>query len=405
LIDVAIRPLRSPALRTAAGLAAGGVGFAAGNVLLARVLAEAEFGKVSLLLALIQVGSALGAPGIPLLVNRHRLSATPDLLRRCSLGALLAGLIIAALAMLFGDFTTALALTLGLTTALAALGRVAAAFFQSRERFLAATFLGQIHNWLLLASVPVIVLIGEPRALAVAIFLLLGYVATASVGWTIAARRGADAASPASVIWRKEVLSAAGIALAVNVLFQVDRLLVGALLSLEDLATYSIVAAIAGSAFRMLQVGAGHSLTPRLRRCRSRAEALQLVRAEGALLAGAGVTAAVGILLLMPWIVDHVLAGRYEVPRGLVGLVIAIGFVRTWEAMATATVNALGTPRDLALISVMSWSAVAVAAAGAVLGARWGLFGVVLGLGASWVVLASGSSLLAVRALATRRAT
>jgi O-antigen/teichoic acid export membrane protein len=399
LIDLAARALHSPALRTAAALAGGGLGFAAGNVLLARILAEAEFGRVSLLLSLIQVGSALGAPGIPLLVNRHRLSPTPDLLRRCSFGAALAGLIIAWAATRFGDFTSALAVTLGLTTALAALGRVGAAFFQSRERFLTATFLGQIHNWLLLASVPVVLMLDEPHALTVGVFVLLGYVATAIAGWKMAASRNADVSSLPGAAWPKELLSAAGIVLALNVLFQIDRLLVGALLSLEDLATYSVVAAIAGSAFRMLQVGAGHSLTPRLRRCRTRADVLQLLQAEGALLAGVGVLAAAGILLLMPWVVDHFLAGRYQVPRGLVSAVIGIGLVRTWEAMATATVNALGAPRDLSLLNAMSWSAVAVGIVAAMWGGRAGLLGVVLGLGAAWVVLAAASSLLAARAI------
>jgi O-antigen/teichoic acid export membrane protein len=399
LTDFAAGALRSPALRTAAALAAGGFGFAAGNVLLARILAETEFGRVSLLLSLIQVGSALGAPGIPLLINRYRLSATPDLLRRCSFGAALAGLVVAAGAMLFGHFSTALAVTLGITTAMAALGRIGAAFFQAREYFLSATLLGQIHNWLLLASVPVVLLLDEPYALTVGVFLLLGYIATAIVGWRRAPGRSAEVASLPPTVWSKEVVSAAGIALALNVLFQFDRLLVGALLSLEELATYSVVAAIAGSTFRMLQVGASHSLTPRLRRCRGRAEALELLRTEGTLLAGVGVLAAAAILLVMPWIVDHFLAGRYEVPPGLVAVMIGIGLVRTWEAMATATVNALGTPRDLWLLNVMSWSAVAVGILGAIVGTSAGLVGVVLGLGAAWVALAAGSSLLALRAI------
>jgi O-antigen/teichoic acid export membrane protein len=400
LIELARKATRSPALRTAAALAAGGVGFALGNLLLARVLVETEFGKVSLLLSVIQVGAALGAPGIPTLVNRYRLNATAALFRRCAAGSVAAGAAVAGLMITFGNFHFALAAVLGFAVSLAALGRVAAAFFQSRQRFGTSLVLTQVHNWLVLASVPVVLALSEPTAFAVALVVLSGYLVTTVVGWRAAAQRLTQSTPQLSrQIWLREGMSAAGFVLANNLLFQLDRLLIGGLLSIADLATYAVVAAVAGSAFRMLQVGAGYTLVPRLRTCTNRQTAVRLLRGEGLLLGGTGLVAAATVLLVMPWLIGHFLAGRYEVPQGMVVAVIGIGFIRTWEAAASATVTALGSAQELLSLNVLSWLTVAVGTACAAWGSRYGLMGVVYGLGAGWCLLAISASTLALQAL------
>src|SRR6186713_1885485 len=75
------RAFYSPTLRSAAALAAGGVGFGLANLLLARVLPTDEFGIVSLVLSFIQVGAAIGAPGLPVLINRYHLGPSSRLFR------------------------------------------------------------------------------------------------------------------------------------------------------------------------------------------------------------------------------------------------------------------------------------------------------------------------------------
>lgn len=400
LIELARRGVRSPALRSAAVLGLGGAGFAIGNLLLARVLPEGEFGKVSLLLSLIQVGGALGAPGIPTLINRHRWSVTPTLVAVCAVGASVAGAATAWIAHDLYSFAPVLASLLAAAVVLAALGRVAGAFFQSRQRFGVSLLLTQSHNWLLLASVPLVILLGLPQATTVAAILVLSYVVVSGLGLTRAVSEPRATVAPfAGEGWLPEALSAAGLMLATNLLFQLDRLLIGALLTLQELATYSIVAVVAGSAFRMLQVGTGYSLVPRLRGCKRRSAALRLLAAEGSLLGAMGLVAALLILLLMPWLTDHFLAGRYEVSVGLVLVVIAIGFVRIWEAAMSAVVSALGSTRELSLLSVLGWITVGLSTACAAWATRFGLLGVVCGLGVGWCVLAAGASALAARAL------
>ena len=69
---------------TAALFAAGGTGFALGNLLLARLLPESEYGYLSLSLSFVQLGHALGPLGLEIIINRRRLAPSPALLRRAA---------------------------------------------------------------------------------------------------------------------------------------------------------------------------------------------------------------------------------------------------------------------------------------------------------------------------------
>ena len=399
-LELLASALRSPAVRSASILAAGGVGFALGNVLLARILPAADYGAVSLLLSLIQVGAALGTLGLPTLVNRHRLHATAQVLRYTSILGALGMVATVLLAIYFYDLTSALLAVLAATTVLAAMGRVAGAVLQSEQRFGTSMVLTQIHNWLLLASVPVVFMQERRSAIAVALVILCSYVLSSIVGWRLARRAGGRDGGALSLplLW-SEGLSAAGFSLAINIFFQLDRLVIGRLLSLEDLAAYAVVAAIAGSAFRMLQVGAGYTLTPRLRAVVARGEAMALLRHEAAIVFGLGILATPILLALTPWLVDRFLARHLDSSLDLVVAVIAVGFVRLWEGFSAAVVNAIGSPRELSLLSYLAWSALAISLLAAAVGSRQGLVGAVYGLGIGWSVMAIGATALAHRAL------
>jgi O-antigen/teichoic acid export membrane protein len=289
---------------------------------------------------------------------------------------------------------------LGVTVVLAGIGRVAGAFFQSRERFGFSLFLVQIHNWVLLASAPIVLLLRRPFAELVTAVILISYLATSVLGWRLATRWPKEETQPASSrALTFEALSAAGLALTSNIFLQIDRLVIGRVLSLEDLARYSIVAAIAGSAYRMLQTGAGYSLTPRLRACSDRAQALVLIRREAALVFAIGVLAALVVVLLTPWLMERFLGGRYSIPDGLVTLVIVIGFIRIGEAFANAVVIAKGAARHLSLLNYAGWIALALSLLCAWLARPLGLVGVVAGLGVGWFALAATATALAAQAL------
>jgi O-antigen/teichoic acid export membrane protein len=228
--------------------------------------------------------------------------------------------------------------------------------------------------------------------------VLTGYCLTAFVGWT--SRWNTTTAPDLSRRrWVSEGMSAAGFTIANNLMLQLDRLLIGGTLSIHDLATYAVVAAVAGSAFRMLQSGAGYSLLPRLRRCTDRDSAIRMLGGELALLAGIGVVAGIAIIILMPWLLEHFLHSRYAVTDEMVLAVILIGFVRICDASAAAAVNALGSTRQMAQLNAFGWLMVLAASAFAVWGSRYGLIGMIYGLGAGWVLGALGSATLAAKVL------
>jgi O-antigen/teichoic acid export membrane protein len=395
--------LRSPALRSAAILAAGGAGFALGNLLLARVLAEREYGAVSLLLSLIQVGAALGSLGLPTLVNRHALAATGRLFRYGMWLAVFAAIVIGAVAIVSYQLPGSITYVLAATVAAAALGRIAGAVMQSRHLFGTSLLLTQIHNWLLLASVPLVLLTNQRSAMTVSVFILLCYLITTALGWRFAAKDRDPGSLSLRMLW-SEGLSAAGFGLAFNVFLQLDRLVIGDVLSLQDVAAYSLVASLAGSPYRMLQVSAGHTMVPRLRAASNRTTALKLLRHEGMLMFGVGALAAPVLFWLTPWIIHLVAHSAIDGGHMLTAAVVLVGFVRLWEGLAAAVVNAIGTPRELLILTVFSWIGIAMAVVLARLASRYGLNAVVFGLGAGWAAIAVGATALAFNAIFRLRA-
>jgi O-antigen/teichoic acid export membrane protein len=289
---------------------------------------------------------------------------------------------------------------LALTVAMAGMGRLLAAVLQSHHRLRSSLVLAQGHNWLLLLSVATAFLLpGFANAFAVISVLLAGYVVSTSWGyWAAHQLRDQSNVVPFRAWWN-EGASAAGVMIASNLLFQLDRLLIGSLLSIQELATYSAVAAIAGSAFRMLQTGAGHSLLPRLRACVARADAIALLKKETAVLMGASVATAVMIAIAWPVVATHLLHGKYHVSVVLIAVIVASGFVRVLEATGSSTVSAIGNARELVLLNWLGWLTVAVSIVGGYLLQRFGLLGVVSALGLGWAVSAIGSWTLTFRSL------
>jgi hypothetical protein len=98
-------------------------------------------------------------------------------------------------------------------------------------------------------------------------------------------------------------------------------------------------------------------------------------------------------------VLHHVLVGRYALPAGLILAAIAVGALKPLGAVAVAAVNAVGSARDLAVLGGIAWGACAVGLMGAWLGVRWGLTGLVYGVGAGWVLRAAASGWLASRSL------
>jgi hypothetical protein len=195
-------------------------------------------------------------------------------------------------------------------------------------------------------------------------------------------------AKPAASIHWGEAAALAGVAAASMLLIQLERLVIPYVLPLEDLALFGVLGAIAGSLFRLLQMGVGFTLLPRLRKAATVLERRQLLGQELRLavaIAGAG---AVAIMVLTPLVERWLLGSKYDLPFPLLVAAVFSGIAKIAHAFAKAAATALATQRELALVNVAGWISAALATGAAVVGARWGLTGVIYGVGVGWLAWA-----------------
>jgi O-antigen/teichoic acid export membrane protein len=396
-----VLPLRllqkSSALRTAVVFGLGGVGYALGNLLLARALPPAEFGVFTLFLALVQIGASLAPIGLQGQVNRRPGGAVSP--GRPLLTSVIVAAATAIVASLLYRMEVAFIVALVVSITAGGASQVASAVFQSRLRFGLALSLSQGLAAALLGVGVVAVVAGgvEPWFLAA---LVAGYyVISASVGWGILAReKPRGPTEPHSLL---EGLSLLGITAAALILMQLERLLTPRLLTLEDLATFAVVATLAGSPFRMLQMGAGYTLLPRLSTASTAQERQHLVRREAVAVTLIGGAAVLVILSVAPWVAARLLAGKYELSTALMMAALLSGAVKLADQFATTIVWALGSPRQLALLNWVSWTCAGIGVAAAWFGARWGLLGLMYGVTLGWVSRGAVAGALASKLLRT----
>ena len=359
----------------------GGVGYALGNLLLARTLPRAQFGVFTLFLALVQMGVSLAPIGLEGQVNRRPgglVHPGRPLLTSLIVAAVTA---VTASALYAMDWPLVLALIVSITAG--GIGRVAAAMFQSQLRFATALSLTQGLAVALLGMGAAAVIAGGAQISVLAALVAGYYVISTGIGWGILSRDTAPGVPGQHSF--QEGLSLLGITAAALLLMQLERLLAPRLLTLEDLATFAVATTLVGSPFRMLQMGAGYTLLPRLSTAATPEARRRLVRHEAlAVMLIAGVGALI-ILLAAPWIASWLLAGKYELPAVLMVAALISGTVKLADGFATTIVWALGSAQQLAMLNWVSWTCAVVGILGGWIGARWGLIGLMYGVTLGWL--------------------
>jgi O-antigen/teichoic acid export membrane protein len=390
---------RSTTLRSAAVLGLSGVGFAVANLVLARALPTEEYALVTLVVALVNVGYPLAAAGVDGMVNRRRLEAGPRLFRRLMRASIPVAIVFATIGLAGYETSVAVALMILLCVAAGSAVQVAGAQFQSEQRFGISLALHQSPNLILLLVAGWVLAAGSHRAQTPLAVWTAGFLVSAAVGWSLLFReRHAKPHRSVDFPW-SEAFSIAGLSVAGLLLIQIERLMLPHLLPLEDLATYGVLAAIAGSLFRVLQMGVGYSLLPRLRAAPGVIERRRLLFKEARLVVAVAAVGSVVIWLATPRIEDLFLGGKYHLSGALVLAAVVTGFAKVLNGFAQSAVSALAEPRELHLVSVLGWVSVGVAMLGAAAGARWGLPGVIYGVGLGWVMRAVVGMVLAARHL------
>jgi hypothetical protein len=183
------------------------------------------------------------------------------------------------------------------------------------------------------------------------------------------------------------------------VLIQLERLVLPHVRPLADLALFGVLGSIAGSLFRVLQLGVGFSLLPRLRAAPTVAARRRLIAHELRLVGGIVLFGSAAIWFVTPLIERWFLAGRYHLAGGLVLAAIVSGIGKIANAFSKALASALALPRELALVNVFGWVSVAISVVAAIIGARWGLAGVIYGGALGWFLRFIFATVLIVRHL------
>lgn len=387
---------RSPALRTAAIYGSAGVAFAGANLILARVLSYTEYGLFALSLAILNLSIPIAPLGIDGMVNRYFVRPGLPLLRR----SLSSSLLIAAAGLLIAwtgyGLPTVIVLLLPVGVIAGGTNWVAAAYLQSVTRFRSSLALLQASNLVLLAAAILTAVTGIQQGWIPFSIVVVGYVLTVVIGWSLLLRMEPEPDRlPADALRWSEMLSYVGVAGGVIVLGQLERLLLPGLLGFEALAVFGVLAATVGSVFRILLLGVGYSLLPRLRMAPDANARRRLVGREARAVLALSAVAAVVIWYGTPWIVRILLAGKYVLPASLILAALVSGFVRVGGAFAKTVVTAVGSERQLAHLNYFGWAAVAIAVASGVAGARWGLTGVVYGITAGWMCHTLSAAFLA----------
>ncbi len=389
----------SPTLRTIVIYGAAGLGFAGANLILARVLPTAEYGLFTLAIALTNLSFAVAPIGMDGIVNRHRLEAGPRLLKR-TLGA---GLLTAVASLIIGGLAYQIDTPLLFLVFAATIGggamAVAAAQFQSEQRYGISLTLTQSPNIVLIVAALAVVVTGIKDARLPMAISALGFVLAGVIGWWVLfAERAAKPYRETRFSW-SEALSYAGVSGAGLLLVQLDRLIIPHVLTLHDLATFGVLAAIAGSLFRVLAMGVGYTLLPRLRSASTASERRRLIAHEIKLVLAMIIAGSIAIWFLTPWIERSFLAGKYHLSGALLLAVLFSGVAKVMNSFTRATVAALATPPELSILNRLGWVSVAVACVAGIIGARWGLAGLIYGVGLGWLMRALTGSYLTLRHL------
>lgn len=374
----------SPALGVAVIHGASGLAFVVANLLFARALSPEAYGRLALVIALINFAMPLAPAGADGVVNRRPLAPDLRLLARVAMTSGLAAAVCGGVAAVVYQLGFSYVMIIVLAVLGGGATYLAAALFQSRQKFARSLALSQSVN-LVLALAGVALLLGVfSGGDAVATSMAVALIAAAVVGWWLLFRDTEIAGDDREEFDWREALSYAGVSGAILLLLQLERLMIPKLLTLEDLATFGVLASVVGAPFRMMQQALNFTLFPRLSSADSPSEKRTMLFKEslttGAVLIAGGVT----VWFAAPLVVEIALDTKYSLSDTLILAAMVSGTLKVMDAFAKSGVSALGTVQELSVFNFLGWGAVALGIGGAVVGARWGLEGVIYGVGLGW---------------------
>jgi len=281
--------LHSKALRATAALGASGLALACGNLIMARVLPETEFARFALIFSIVMVGISIGPIGADVVLARRKFEPGAKLHRQVLITSGLTAAVLAVIAGVAFPLRPALLISLFVSIVAGGVKTVAVAHYRSHERFGFALVLTVSTNAsVLVASILTLLLHGD-SAILPAVAMSASLCLTAMLGWRAIAKPPPGTAVIAGYSWG-EGWSAVNFSAAGTILITLDRLVTPHLLGLAQVATFSVLATIAGSPFQMLQLGVGYTLLPALRNAASPERRRHLFFHEALVVGAVGLT-------------------------------------------------------------------------------------------------------------------
>ena len=397
LHSAARRLLASPIIYTGALYAASGLGFAAANLVLARLLSTSDFALVILAMALLNVSIPLAPAGMDGVINRRTLDLGPSLLRRVLGTSAIVGLITVILARtVYGldALSTAIlfsSIVAGGTTYLTA------AHLRSRHKFVLSIVLGQGSTYLFVVAAMVIVFVPVKTPELILGVIMVGLVTAAACIWLRYRRQ--EPAGERRHFPRRDALFYVGAQAAGLLVLSMERLTVPKLLTLADLATLGVLSAVALAPYRILQMAVGFTLLPQLRAATSRQARRSLVAREAVVCTIIVTLGSLVVWWVAPPVAAWFVGDKYQMTPMLLLAATVAGSVRVAASIPRSAATALCTTKELGSLAGLTWVAVGFASLGAWIGSSWGLAGVMYGVAFGGLVHGLAAARIAARHL------
>ena len=294
----------------------------------------------------------------------------------------------------------ALVASIAVTTLALGIAQSVGAHYQGQRQFGIAVWVVQLLNGTLLLIALIAAAAGLGSAATVCGLMSVVALVGAAGLWWLVRHEGTAAASQLSP-WRVrgEALSLASMQAGGSTFLQLERLLVGPTVGLNELATFGVLAAFVSSPFRLLQAAVQFTLIPKLRQAHEPRGRRALLRREAAPLAVPLIAGSAVISLLAPPLAQWLLAGRYDLSQVLITVMLFSGWLKLLNGFLTAVIVSCGEEWRLGWLSAICGGSLGVSIAGAFIGIPWGLAGVLLGIAVGWLVRCLLASWLALACL------
>lgn len=391
--------VRQPTLVATGVFALSGAAFAAGTLLIARILPVEEFARFALAVALFNIFALVAPLGIDQQLLRRRIDPGAGLLTLLCGSGLVMGLLACMAAVEWGGLLPGEATPTVIAIAAGCVIATGGAIFRANHRPVPSLALATIASFLLLFAGLIGLFWTFDRASVPLYIFAGGNVVAAAAGWiSIARSHRVPSPERKRIKWR-EAFSLLGIATLATVSLQLERLIVPVLLDLRDLAQFTVLASVAIFPFRLVTAGLGFALVPRLRAAPDLHTRRRLVRLEVIMISGVLIAASLALLLFAPAVTALVTDDHYTISRWLTFAACLNGSAKVLMALPRSILTACGTEQDIARLNRHGLLWIVLAVGGAAAGVSGGLAGLLIGASVGSVIATIPSIILAIKRL------